>query len=50
MVETKSANKAQGTGAYDPVDLELSVAKRWKEDDTFAKSVQNRQGSKPFTF
>lgn len=50
MAETNPSKKTQGAGNYDPVDLELSVAKRWKEEDTFAKSVQNRQGSKPFTF
>jgi len=50
MVKTQSEKQTQSTGIYDPVDLELSVAKRWKDEGTFEKSIEQRQGSKPFTF
>ena len=50
MVKTQPEKQAQSTGIYDPVGLELSVAKRWKDEGTFEKSVEQRQGSKPFTF
>ena len=50
MVKTQSEKQTQSTGIYDPVGLELSVAKRWKDDGTFEKSIEQRQGSKPFTF
>ena len=50
MVKTQSEKQTQNTGIYDPVDLELSVAKRWKDEGTFGKSIEQRQGSKPFTF
>ncbi|MDP6379696.1 MAG: class I tRNA ligase family protein, partial [Candidatus Thalassarchaeaceae archaeon] len=50
MVKTQSEKQTQSTGIYDPVDLELSVAKRWKNEGTFKKSIEQRQGSKAFTF
>ena len=50
MVKTQSEKQTQSTGIYDPVDLELSVAKRWKDERTFEKSIEQRQGSKAFTF
>ncbi|PBO81819.1 MAG: isoleucine--tRNA ligase, partial [Methanobacteriota archaeon] len=50
MVKTQPEKQTQSTGIYDPVGLELSVAKRWKDEGTFEKSIEQRQGSKPFTF
>ncbi len=50
MVKTQSEKQTQSTGIYDPVDLELSVAKRCKNEGTFKKSIEQRQGSKAFTF
>ncbi len=50
MVKTQPEKQMQSTGIYDPVGLELSVAKRWKDEGTFEKSIEQRQGSKPFTF
>ena len=50
MVKTQPEKQAQSTGIYDPVGLELSVAKRWKDEGTFEKSMERRRGSQPFTF
>ena len=50
MVKTQPEKQTQSTGIYDPVGLELSVAKRWKDEGTFEKSIEQRQGSKSFTF
>ena len=50
MVKTQPEKQTQSTGIYDPVGLELSVAKRWKDEGTFEKSIEQRKGSKPFTF
>ena len=50
MVKTQPEKQTQSTGIYDPVGLELSVAKRWKDEGTFEKSIEQRQGSKAFTF
>ena len=50
MVKTQPEKQTQSTRIYDPVGLELSVAKRWKDEGTFGKSIEQRQGSKSFTF
>ncbi len=50
MVKTQPEKQTQSTGIYDPVGLELSVAKRWKDEGTFEKSIEQRRGSKAFTF
>lgn len=44
MVAPKAA------GEYDSVKLEESMMKRWKEERTFARSIEYRSDGEPFIF
>ena len=44
MVAPKAA------GEYDSVKLEESMMKRWKEERTFARSIEYRSNGEPFIF
>ncbi|MBK7762546.1 MAG: isoleucine--tRNA ligase [Bacteroidetes bacterium] len=45
-----SENKYQLPGRFSMPAIESEMLKRWKEENTFEKSVSNREGKTPFVF
>ena len=50
MQGSSSKKQTPNTGTYDPVSLETDVAERWRKEETFKKSIEQRRTSDPFTF
>ena len=50
MQGSSSKKQTSNTGTYDPVSLETDVAERWRKEETFKKSIEQRRTSDPFTF